>query len=133
MNRTLFLENKFSTQIEDSGTWLEDDPNLIKEDEIIIISSFKLIKECEEELEIELEDKRIRRERRLFNLYINIISFQKNLKIYESDSCPICLNDWDIVDKNIIKNCGHTVCKKCIKEMIRLHHLNCPLCKQPWS
>ena len=49
----------------------------------------------------------------------------------ENLTCPLCLDIFD--EATILTSCGHTFCRKCLKEYDRSHqdldHMVCPLCR----
>ena len=50
--------------------------------------------------------------------------------------CTICQDDFDLKDKcpHVINNCGHSLCRECIKNHIdktKTHiKYNCPICRR---
>lgn len=60
---------------------------------------------------------------------INVLSESKFSQLTEYNnlhSCPICLED---NLENIILDCKHVFCKKCIKKWVTSNSKTCPLCR----
>lgn len=56
----------------------------------------------------------------------------KEVKVIESESCPVCMEDFDgktKIDKATLK-CGHQICSGCLATWMRENH-TCPSCREP--
>ncbi|TKR59465.1 hypothetical protein L596_029130 [Steinernema carpocapsae] len=46
--------------------------------------------------------------------------------------CPVCLDKRPI--PKILKNCGHSICEECEKQLVRMgaaRTISCPICRKP--
>ena len=50
-------------------------------------------------------------------------------KSYESLSCPICLEEFQLETKTIMLACGHKYCEPCLTKWLE-DHATCPICRQ---
>ncbi len=50
---------------------------------------------------------------------------EEDEEVFESDSCPICYEEWSNVSKQHLP-CNHIICKECVK---RLTTKSCPICR----
>ena len=48
-------------------------------------------------------------------------------KAQKNGSCSICL-DFNITPTPL-PSCNHYFCKKCVKKLIDIHEISCPICK----
>jgi len=49
----------------------------------------------------------------------------------QSIRCPICLHDFDTKDRlpKVFTSCGHTICKECLTQVLKINKPQCPLDK----
>ena len=61
------------------------------------------------------------------DFYKNNSNLLNNLKTFE---CPVCYEEYDIKRRYEI-NCGHDICKSCIKSIKKNNNLtdSCPICR----
>lgn len=54
-------------------------------------------------------------------------------KVFDNDSCPVCLEcyDDDIIKK--VACCGHTTCNSCYNHIIHSNNSRCPNCREVWD
>jgi len=47
--------------------------------------------------------------------------------------CSICLSTYNTTDRvpKILPDCGHTICSSCLKQILKLQHVCCPLDRKP--
>lgn len=51
---------------------------------------------------------------------------------YESCGCPICMENWEDVDKQTT-NCGHSLCRPCFGMIIANEKKTCPICRADYE
>jgi uncharacterized membrane protein YgcG len=55
-------------------------------------------------------------------------------EFYESSTCPVCLEDFDLENparKSTGLRCGHLFCHGCVKELLKSSTALCPICRIP--
>ena len=51
--------------------------------------------------------------------------------VTEKDRCPICLDDFDEIQCEILKlSCNHRICLPCLVKLKKFVYAVCPLCRQ---
>jgi hypothetical protein len=53
-----------------------------------------------------------------------------NKFVGEKEDCPICLEEYEMESgASLINPCWHIVCDKCLRKMMAMQHVQCPLCR----
>jgi len=66
------------------------------------------------------------------------LTLMRNLNdqtIYESENCPVCLDEWSVVDDGAKKTakCGHSCCWTCMKILVMSQQPLCPVCRTDYK
>lgn len=59
--------------------------------------------------------------------------YEEPEKVFDNDSCPICLECYDENKEKKVGCCGHTLCYDCFNHIIHSNNQRCPECRVEWN
>jgi hypothetical protein len=64
---------------------------------------------------------------------LTLMPQSKDLTIYESENCPICLDVWSADSDKKTAVCGHSCCWTCMKAVVISNKPLCPVCRADYK